>query len=275
MLVGILCPLIIVLGVLHIVDIPDHQEINSELARPCIRPQNFRPNHSALLASLKCSKWHIPVKEQRVPSLSYLCFILISMSADVELNPGPADFPCGNCAIEVHDDDAAMECDECGLWFHIQCQAIGQDTYDDLVATDQSFSWICSNCDHPNFSTSAQSSFASYASPNNFSILTDEEAEDTNSLSQAPISGIAQHRPSPNKIYNLKVLNINCQSLVNKKAEFQALLDLHKPDIVVGTESWLTKDHYDSEFFPQSLGFTPFREDRVTDTIGGWGLYFN
>ena len=154
MLVGILSPLIIVAGVLHIAGICDRKEITPELARPYIRPNNLRPLNPILLASLKCSRWHIPVKDQRISSLSYLCLILISMSADVETNPGHTDFPCGYCAIEVHDDDAALECDVCGLWFHIQCQAIGQDTYDDLVAADQSFSWICSNCDNPNFSNS-------------------------------------------------------------------------------------------------------------------------
>ena len=193
------------------------------------------------------------------------------MSADVELNPGPMEFPCGNCAIEVLDVDSALECDECGMWFHIQCQAIGQEAYDDLVATDQSFSWICSNCDHPNFSNSTHSSYASYASPNNFSILTDEDHDDeySESRSSEPSPRVAQHRPVPTKFFKLRVLNINCQSLVNKKAEFHALLDLHNPDIVIGTESWLTPNHLDSEFFPHSLGYTPFREDRGAGTVGG------
>ena len=87
-------------------------------------------------------------------------------------------FPCGYCAIEVLDADSALECDACRMWFHVQCQAIGPEAYDDLVATDQSFSWICSNCDHSNFSISALSSYASYASTNNFSILTDEDHDD-------------------------------------------------------------------------------------------------
>ena len=143
--------------------------------------------------------------------------LLVSLSADVDLNPGPADHPFGSCAIEILDDDAATVCDECGLWFHIQGQAISNDTYDNLVATGQPFSWICSNCDHPDFSVSAQSSFASYASPNNFNILTDEVTEITDPPSQVSTPGVAQHRPSPNKIDNLKMLNINCQSLVNKK----------------------------------------------------------
>ena len=72
-----------------------------------------------------------------------------------------------------------------------------------------------------------------------------------------------------NKIYNLKVLNINCRSIVNKKAEFYALLDKHKTDIVVGTESWLTLNHIDSEVFPKSLGFALFKQDRELGTSGG------
>ena len=77
-------------------------------------------------------------------------------------------------------------------------------------------------------------------------------------------------RPMSSKTHkqSLKVLNINCQSIVNKKAEFQIIIDNHKPDIVVGTESWLNKTHLSSEVFPNSLGYTPFRQDRETDTCG-------
>ncbi|MCG7865188.1 MAG: hypothetical protein JAY74_02330 [Candidatus Thiodiazotropha taylori] len=99
--------------------------------------------------------------------------------------------------------------------------------------------------------------------------MTDEESEPPELFPTEPSPKVACHRPSPNKIFKLRVLNINCQSLVNKKAEFHALLDLHKPDIVIGTESWLTPNHYDSEFFPKSLGYTPFREDRGAESAGG------
>ena len=104
-----------------------------------------------------------------------------------------------------------------------------------------------------------------YASPNNFIILTDEDHDDEHPefRSSEPSPRVAQHRPVPNNFFKLRELNINCQSLVNKKAEFHALLDLHNPDIVIGTEFWLTPNHLDSEFFPHSLGYTPLREDRV------------
>ena len=37
----------------------------------------------------------------------------------------------------------------------------------------------------------------------------------------------------------------------------------------MGTESWLTPNHLDSEFSPKYLGFTPFRRDRESGTSGG------
>ena len=48
----------------------------------------------------------------------------------------------------------------------------------------------------------------------------------------------------------LKVLNINFISVVNKVPEFHCLVDAEKPDIIVGTESWLSLDMCDSEVFP-------------------------
>ena len=62
---------------------------------------------------------------------------------------------------------------------------------------------------------------------------------------------------------------INCQSIqsAEKRARFYAFIDFHKPDIVIGTESWLHKDIPDCEVFPASLGFNPpIRKDRPGDT---------
>ena len=34
-------------------------------------------------------------------------------------------------------------------------------------------------------------------------------------------------------------MNINCRSILDKKSEFHSVLDYTKPDIIIGTESWL------------------------------------
>ena len=47
----------------------------------------------------------------------------------------------------------------------------------------------------------------------------------------------------------LKVFHINFQSIRVKKLQFFSFVELNKPDIIVGTETWLTKEMFDSELF--------------------------
>ena len=67
----------------------------------------------------------------------------------------------------------------------------------------------------------------------------------------------------------LKVLHINFLSLREKKFQFFSFVEVNKPDIIVGTETWLTKEMFDSEFFPPELGFTIYRRDRTGQKGGG------
>ena len=105
-------------------------------------------------------------------------------------------------------------------------------------------------------------------SENHFSVLSDETSPDDESR---PINRAINQIGHTSTRKTIKVLNLNCQSFVNKKAEFYALLEYHDPDIVIGTESWLRGKHLDSEYFPQSKGYTPFRHDRNSETQGGAG----
>jgi hypothetical protein len=63
----------------------------------------------------------------------------------------------------------------------------------------------------------------------------------------------------------LRTLVINFQSLWSKKAEFETLLEVAEPDIVLGTETWLKPENFSSEFFPTS--YNVYRKDRP----GGYG----
>ena len=46
-------------------------------------------------------------------------------------------------------------------------------------------------------------------------------------------------------------------------------MELNKPDIIVCTETWPTKEIFDSEFFPPELGFKVYRRDRIGQKGGG------
>ena len=69
---------------------------------------------------------------------------------------------------------------------------------------------------------------------------------------------------NPNR---LKIININFQSVVNKVPELQCLIDTEKPDVVIGTESWLTPEISSGEIFPS--GYTAYRTDRKAKKRGG------
>jgi hypothetical protein len=42
-----------------------------------------------------------------------------------------------------------------------------------------------------------------------------------------------------------------------------------QPDVIIGTETWLTKDIGNGEIFPAELGFDVIRRDREGDAHGG------
>lgn len=88
---------------------------------------------------------------------------MLFLAHDIELSPGPS-YPCGSCGCEVTANDNAIECDECVHWFHIHCQNVSINRYNQLAACDQSFSWVCSICDQQNYFSSSLKSRSSYSS---------------------------------------------------------------------------------------------------------------
>lgn len=78
---------------------------------------------------------------------------------------------------------------------------------------------------------------------------------------------IRSQKPRMKIKHKLRLLNVNCQSVVNKKEHLHALIDSVKPDIITGTESWLKPDVLDSEIFPPD--FTVYRKDRISSIGGG------
>ena len=68
-------------------------------------------------------------------TLLYLCVLLLARSSDIALNPGPdsSNFPCGYCHKEVTwSNIMSLMCDNCDQWFHVDCQGIGNTTFDIL-----------------------------------------------------------------------------------------------------------------------------------------------
>jgi len=192
-------------------------------------------------------------------SLIYLTVLLLQN--DIETNPGPK-FPCGVCAKPVTNGQRAVSCDGCEAWFHIGCQGMSVQAYDACIG--KSFSWSCLTCGLPNISSSYFTSTVSTA--NSYSTLDDSLG--------IPLRTSTPVKQGPaRRCQNLvTLLNINCQSIAGKKAEFQHKIDETKPDIICATETWLTSDHADGEIgdaesFQEKYNI--YRKDRTTRKGGG------
>ncbi len=71
-----------------------------------------------------------------------------------------------------------------------------------------------------------------------------------------------------NQPLTIKLLNINCRSIKNKINEFATILEIHQPDVVLGTESWLDDSIPNSLVFPS--GYEIYRRDR---SLHGGGIF--
>ena len=65
----------------------------------------------------------------------------------------------------------------------------------------------------------------------------------------------------------LKAIVVNCDGLFNKLPQLETLIDLNKPDIVIGTESHQNSSILTAEITPP--GFITYRKDRIQGKKGG------
>ena len=74
---------------------------------------------------------------------------------------------------------------------------------------------------------------------------------------------------SRSSVDSISIINMNCQSISNKKGDMLDMHETYNPDIICGTETWLTKEHKDGELCICFLGQCDlFRCDR-SDRQGG------
>ncbi|VDI67276.1 Hypothetical predicted protein [Mytilus galloprovincialis] len=177
--------------------------------------------------------------------------MLLALSGDTELNPGPRTpkWPCGTCEKAVTWSQKAICCDTCNIWYHANCQGMPSLNYKCLDSSN--ISWHCIQCGMPNFSSSIFD-LSSLETSNSFDPLHDQSVGNLNlqpTASSTPKKQVNK-RTQCKRETPLKILNINFQSLKNKRQELQEILISTKPDIIIGTETWLNKDILSSEFFP-------------------------
>ena len=192
------------------------------------------------------------------------------MASGMELNSQDLTdtlFPCGNCHSPLTYDHKGLQCETCDKWYHAPCQRVGDLQYDYL--SNSSCSWHCTKCNSANYSLISNQDLSSFATNNPFSTL---DSTPDGSFNQTQTSTPAKKKPL--KVFrktdsSVNIALINFQSIREKKPLFYTFIDLNKPDIIVGTETWLTAEIHDNEIFPPELGYTVYRRDRIGKRGGG------
>ena len=136
-------------------------------------------------------------------------------------------------------------------------------------------SWICCNCDNPNYERNPFHSFQIETANSFHPLDLSESIEIKSPISDfVPVlhsSPIIDRRHSK-KIQNWRTLILNCHSLRGKVEAFQSYVDYFQTDCILGMESWLDKSVSTNEIFPP--GYKIFRRVGITSTQGGGGGVF-
>ena len=206
--------------------------------------------------------------------------LLILLAGDIESNPGPVRSTkkdmCNICSKTCTKKQRAIQCDSCDEWYHTSCLHMNTPIY--IALGNKDASWHCLQCGLPQF-TSGLFNSQDVDTTNPYSALTSPDIDlDLDNINftplvrSTPIKSKKRIIATKTKIYktqnqkNLKTLTINFQSIRNKTADLELLINKEKPDIIAGSETWLNPDIYNTELFNND--YEIFRKDRL-DSHGG------
>ena len=162
----------------------------------------------------------------------------------------------------------AVCCDQCLVWYHIECQNIHSLQYADMDRS--SVMWDFS----PDTITLFESNINLDDTSGTFTTFSTSGSpgQPQATSSPDPSSATSRGRKNKNAPTHLKVLNVNVQSILDKKARFQNLVDSSDPDIVIMTETWLKPDKADGEIGEAgrfACEYDIHRRDRPGKKTGG------
>ena len=134
---------------------PTFSDSNSELYGPTsfvipIKSQVCfaHTKEGSIISRIKVSPAILPPSTLYINRGSYshliIIALLLTISGDIEVNPGPIRFPCGKCNRAVRSNQRGICCDQCDRWFHIRCSNISNDDY--TLLSNNSETWVCLSC---------------------------------------------------------------------------------------------------------------------------------
>ena len=103
----------------------------------CSRQTTFLPRPIQNL----CLRIILKPEERTVMTL----LVLLVLSGDIEVNPGPIRHPCTICSKCVRSNQRAVLCCKCDLWTHAKCCGVSISEYQSLSDREDD-SWMCPGC---------------------------------------------------------------------------------------------------------------------------------
>lgn len=189
--------------------------------------------------------------------------LALLLSGDIQQNPGPAKQnttinPCGLCERPVTWESAqGVCCDNCSVWVHRSCVELCTEDYE--LLNRSSVQWLCCRCDSMNVDSFTYHSFELHTY-NFFSPLSQLNLTLDSDLNSSVFEPVHTSSPKSNQnknstqrkstesskrssksdsknsnIFkitskeNLRIMTINCRSVLDKKSELAACLEYTKP----------------------------------------------
>ena len=224
--------------------------------------------------------------------LPFLVMLLLLLSGDISLNPGPLSdglFPCGVCQLAVSWSHKAVACDNCDVWVHKSCASMDSVMYEQV----ENLTWKCYCCRSVNVSSFVINAY-NLPTANSFAPLACIPGDDSVHLPDIPLTAeqfvpgshsspakkcTANYSPSlshsshsstsvlsTTKGNNIRFVVINANGVSGKRAELAELCSSTQADIMIVTETKLDSSKRASEFFPKNYEVS-VRRDR--DGNGG------
>ncbi|XP_063420709.1 uncharacterized protein LOC134705924 [Mytilus trossulus] len=184
--------------------------------------------------------------------------ILLVISGDISLNPGPAKHPCGHCYKAVAKNHRAVLCEACNYWWHIKCANISPTSYNVLCNSEEP--WLCNDCNSFKFTNS----FFDISLQNSTCMNTSNSSSSSESSGSDIFTELREARKK--HINNFHICHLNINSMRYKFDELKPILLDKIVDCLIISETKLDSSFKDSLF--EVDGYKLQRRDR-TDHGGG------
>ena len=183
--------------------------------------------------------------------------VILIISGDVSLNPGPVKIPCGGCCKAVAKTHRAVLCEACNYWWHIKCESISPSEYNVLGLSEDP--WTCNQCNTYHFSDSFFEDEINLPTSSETGETSIESIENEISVFEDLIKVRQDHM---NKCI---ISHLNINSLKTKFIEIKELLVDKIVDFLIIAETKLDPSYRNSLF--EVPGYKLERRDR--DSHGG------